>query len=509
MKLQRRLQARSLRKLQRKNNVSPIVFIIFGATGDLVYRKIMPALYALGVKHAFDVPIFFIGVGRRDITSDQFAELMARSVHDAVGNDFDGEMWTKLFSGFEYVKGDFSDPATYTSLTRTLEQFDSVNAACVPRFFYLATPPVHYEPILKHLKESSLSEGCGQGTSIYTKVILEKPFGSDLSTSRMLDQLLGSIFEEKQIFRIDHYLGKETIQNVLALRFANGMFEPTWNGEFLDHVQITLAEDQGVGVRGTSYDEVGALRDVVQNHMLEMLSLIAMDQPLGFDAQSLRDAKAKVLQKLLPASSVVTRAQYAGYQKEPGVAEDSKTETFVALKVMLDSDRWRDVPFYLRTGKKLTKKVTEISLHYKKPVCATDSSGAQVCFFNPDTVMRNVLVIQIAPHEGICLRLMVKEPGYGMKLADETMSFSYEQAFKHTNGTSEYEKLLLDAIHGDQTLFARTDGIEASWQMVTPILDAWKDTTAPMYVYKQGTWGPKEADALIEQDGRHWFLGEK
>lgn len=489
--------------------MTPIVFIIFGATGDLVYRKIMPALYALGVKHAFDAPIFFIGVGRRDITSDQFAELMARSVHDATENEFNGEVWTKLFSGFEYVKGDFSDPATYVSLTRTLEQFDSVNNVCVPRFFYLATPPVHYEPILKHLKESSLSEGCGQGTSIYTKVILEKPFGSDLSTSRMLDQLLGSIFEEKQIFRIDHYLGKETIQNVLALRFANGMFEPTWNAEFIDHVQITLAESEGVGSRGEFYDSVGALRDVVQNHMLEMLSLIAMDQPPGFDAISLRDAKVKVLKavKIAETASVV-KAHYAGYTKEKGIDEASKTETFTALKLEIDSVRWRGVPFYLRTGKKLKNKTTEISLHYKKPVCATDSSGAQVCFFNPDTVMRNVLVIQIAPTEGICLRFMVKEPGFGMKLTSETMNFSYAKAFRHSNGTTEYEKLLLDVVNGDQTLFARTDGIDESWRIVMPVLDAWAKEKTPLYSYKPGTWGPKEADALIEKDERHWFLGK-
>lgn len=505
--------------------MTPFVFIIFGATGDLIHRKIMPALYNLAKNGELDTPIYFIGVSRREITSDQFAELMAGAVHDAVGNKFDGTVWGKLFSGFEYVQGDFDDPDVYGNLVKILEQFDTSMKACVPRFFYLATPPGHYETILHHLRDSKLSEGClpasaraqalqagGQGFAQFTRLLIEKPFGSDLTTAQMLDKLLGSIFEEKQIYRIDHYIGKETIQNVLAFRFANGMFEPTWNNEFIDHVQITLAEDEGVGSRGEFYDSVGALRDVVQNHMLEMLATIAMDQPLGFDANSIRDARVKAIQSIdciEPENVVqnVVRGQYEGFTKEPGVRPDSKTETFVALKLLLTGKRWKGVPFYLRTGKKLDKKATEISLHYKKPVCATDPTGNQVCFFNPDNVMRNVLSIQIDPAEGIDLRLMVKEPGlYGMRLAPTTMKFSYTDQFGAIPAANEYERLLLDTIRGDQTLFARTDGIAASWTFITKILDGWKKNNPPLYTYKQGVKGPKEADKLIEADSRHWFL---
>lgn len=493
--------------------MTPFVFIIFGATGDLTHRKLMPALYALAKKGEIDTPIYFIGVGRRELTANQFAELMAGAAHDAVGNAFDGAIWAKLFSGFEYVSGDFSDPNVYAQLVAVLEQFDTQMKACVPRFFYLATPPMHYETILTHLRDSKLSEGCGQGTNIYTRLLIEKPFGSDLDTARDLDKLLGSIFEEKQIFRIDHYLGKETVQNVLAFRFANGIFEPTWNKEFIDHVQITLAEDDGVGDRGEFYNGVGALRDVVQNHMLEMLTLIAMDQPKGFDAQSIRDAKAAAMQsiKTIESSDVgrhVIRGQYEGYAKEPGVRPDSQTETFVALKLELANARWSGVPFYLRAGKRMGKKVTEISLHYKKPVCATDTNGVAVCFFNPETVRRNVLTLQIAPSEGINLRLMVKEPGFGMKLTDTKMEFSYSEAFAEHTSADAYERLLLDTIRGDQTLFARTDSIDASWTFITKILEGWQKEKPPLYTYAVGSWGPKEADVFIQADAKHWFLAE-
>lgn len=489
--------------------MTPFVFIIFGATGDLIHRKIMPALYNLARKGELSTPVYFVGVGRREITVDQFAELMAKAVHDSVGNAFDGAVWSKLFAGFEYVQGDFADPETYKGVVRVLEQFDTSLKACVPRFFYLATPPNHYETILMNLQKSKLSEGCGQGTNIYTRLLIEKPFGSDLSTAEHLDKLLGSIFEEKQIYRIDHYLGKETVQNILAFRFANGMFEPTWNSEFLDNVQITLAESDGVGTRREFYDSVGALRDVVQNHMLEMLATVAMDQPKGFDAASIRDAKANVLQSLDSNNIATVRGRYEGYQ--------GKAETYAAVKLMLTGKRWKGVPFYLRTGKSLAKKTTEISLHYKKPVCATDPTGNQVCFFDPDTVMRNVLTIQIDPAEGIDLRLMVKEPGLGnpsepgipgMKLASTVMKFSYASSFGSQPAGDEYERLLLDTIRGDQTLFARTDTIAASWKFITTILDHWNTQSPPIYPYSAGSWGPKEADALMRKDGRHWFLAE-
>jgi glucose-6-phosphate 1-dehydrogenase len=352
---------------------------------------------------------------------------------------------------------------------------------------------------------------------LYTKVLIEKPFGRDLKTAKHLDELLGNIFEERQIYRIDHYLGKETVQNILSLRFANGIFEPTWNRDFIDHVQITLAEDVGVGTRGEFYDGVGTMRDVVQNHMLEMLALVAMDQPKAFDAQSIRDERVKIIRaiELIEPKNVknqVIRGQYEGYTKEPHVQAKSQTETFVALKLMLETKRWKGVPFYLRAGKKLGKKKTEISIHYKKPaVCRLDPKdpSKQVCLFPEPDVMRNVLAIRVEPDEGIALRLMAKKPGFTMKLSPVEMDFTYKQSFATLSQPTAYERLLLDTIRGDQTLFARTDGIDASWTFVTKILDGWAKDAQGLRTYPVGSWGPKEAEEFIVGDGRRWFLDEQ
>lgn len=495
---------------------SPLVMVIFGATGDLMHRKLMPALYHLIRDGAISKDIYIVGVGRREITSDQFREMMAGAVQDAFRNEFDLPLWSNIIQRMHYSQGKFEEKALYENLTALLQGFDTESRACIPRFFYLATPPQHYETILTHLSQSKLSEGCGQGTSLYTRVLIEKPFGKDLDTARSLDRLLGSIFEERQIYRIDHYLGKETVQNILSFRFANGMFEPTWNKDFIDHIQITVAEDEGVGKRGEFYDGVGALRDVVQNHMLEMLSIVAMDQPRAFDPQSIRNRRVAVTQairciKPSEVSRYVVRGQYDGYTREAKVNPKSVTETFVALKLELDTPRWRGVPFYLRTGKVLEKKVTEISIHYKKPkVCTSDSDTleGQVCLFPEPDVMRNVLSIRIDPDEGIALRLMAKKPGFGMKLSSVEMDFTYAESFAGDAQPMAYERLLLDAIRGDQTLFSRTDEIDSSWTFVTKILNGWEKykEKAPLYSYTRGTWGPSQADALIKQDGRRWYL---
>ncbi len=529
-------------------NVSPLVIVIFGATGDLMARKLIPALYALYKEKAISGNLFIVGVGRREMTQDQFRELMATAVQERLPKEFDLNVWGNLIDGMYYEQGYFEDSALYDRLVATLARFDETMKACVPRFFYLATPPEHYETILTHLKTSKLAEGCGQGTTNFTRILIEKPFGKDLSTAQKLDALLASIFEEKQIYRIDHYLGKETVQNILAFRFANGMFEPTWNAQFIDHIQITLSESLGVASRGAFYDGVGALRDVVQNHMLQMLALIAMEQPRAFDPSYIRDARTRAMQSIIPidpkkVGQFVVRGQYEGYAKEKQVEPHSQTETYVALKLELDGKRWKGVPFYLRTGKKLGRKVTEISIHYKKPiVCLAKPDPAlrdtgDACLFPEKEVLRNVLSIRIQPDDGVYLRLMVKKPGLGMKLTDTTMAFHYAQAFPDFNQPEAYEKLLLDAINGDQTLFARTDGIEVSWQLVTKILEGWSRVagsyhhvaghgpgstgsrgvysessggtrTAPLYTYAPGSMGPKEADALVEKDGRHWFLHE-
>ncbi len=482
--------------------------VIFGATGDLMHRKLMPAFYHLIRDGEISQDLIIVAVGRRPITTDQFRELMATAVQDAYPKQFNLKLWEKIISHMEYQQGKFEDAALYTNLTTLLEKFDTDFRACVPRFFYLATPPKHYEHILTHLHSSKLSEGCGQGTSLYTRLLIEKPFGKDLETAQNLDQLLGNVFEERQIYRIDHYLGKETVQNILSFRFANGMFEPTWNREFIDHVQITLSEMEGVGGRGAFYDGVGALRDVVQNHMLEMLAVTAMEQPRAFDAASIRDQRVKAIEAIncIDSSNVgaaVVRGQYEGYLKEKDVDARSTTETFIALKFTLDTPRWKGVPFYLRTGKMLPQKVTEISIHYKKPVvCYGD-----LCLFPEKNVLRNVVSIRIEPDELITINLMAKKPGFNMNLAPVSMTFDYKEMFKEGSPES-YERLLLDAIRGDATLFARTDGIAASWQFVTKILKGFSQTSSKLVTYKPGTWGPYEANKLIEKDGRRWFLEE-
>ncbi len=492
--------------------------VIFGATGDLMHRKLMPALYHLIRDGAVSRDIYIVGVGRREITTDQFREMMASAVKESLGDEFDLNLWSHIIDHMHYSRGKFEDEALYGNLTQLLEGFDKEIQACVPRFFYLATPPQHYETILNHLHKSKLSEGCGQGTSLYTRVLIEKPFGKDLATAQHLDELLGKIFEERQIYRIDHYLGKETVQNLLSFRFANGIFEPTWNREFIDHVQITLAEDIGVGTRGEFYDGVGTLRDVVQNHMLEMLAVTAMDQPRAFDAQSIRDQRVKVTRAInciepKDVGRFVVRGQYDGYTKEKNVDPHSTTETFVAMRITLDTPRWRDVPFYLRAGKHLAGKTTEISIHYKKPaVCVGDpsTSSGQVCLFPEPDVMRNVLAIRVDPKEGIILRLMAKKPGFGMKLTPVQMNFAYKDSFTKESQPMAYERLLLDAIGGDQTLFSRTDEIDASWSFATKILEGWKTYAkkAPLITYTKGTWGPSESDSLMKKDGRHWYLEE-
>lgn len=496
---------------------SPLVFVIFGATGDLMHRKLMPALYRLIRDGAISRDVFIVGTGRRAITTDQFRELMAAAVKEASPKEFDLTLWREIIEHMHYCQGQFEDRVLYGSVTKLLEEFDRECRACVPRFFYLATPPVHYETILTHLHKSRLSEGCGQGTTLYTRVLIEKPFGKDVATAKRLDELLGQIFEERQIYRIDHYLGKETVQNILSLRFANGIFEPTWNREFIDHVQITLAEPSGVGRRGDYYDSVGAIRDVVQNHMFELLALIAMDQPRAFDAESIRKKRVDVLQSIKhmqpkAVSSGVVRGQYEGYTGEHGVERSSQTETYVAMRLYLDLPRWRDVPFYLRAGKHLPRKVTEISIHYKKPVVCTgeaETQEGQVCLFPEHTVLRNVLAIRIDPQEGIVLRLMAKKPGFAMDLTPVEMKFDYSASFPGFDRPQAYEKLLLDAIQGDQTLFSHTDGIAASWEVISKILDGWNRCALPVFRYTRGTWGPPEADRLIERDGRHWYLEEK
>ncbi len=466
----------------------PIIFIIFGATGDLAKKKLLPAISSLIKKDKLSSDAIVIGIGRRSLSDKEFFSMLP-----------------ELNIKGRYISGMFEDAELYAHLSRILREYDQTHHQCFSRLFYLATPPMHYETILRHMKVSGLAEGCDQHTRQHTKVLIEKPFGKDIDTAKRLDVLLASVFEEQQIYRIDHYLAKDTVQNILAFRFANGIFEPTWNSEFIDHVQITVAESIGVESRGSLYDGIGALRDVMQNHMMQLLALVAMEQPRAFDAISIRDERARVLTHLTPLDKVaiqsVVRGQYRGYRQENGVDPQSTTETFVAMRLMVNTPRWRDVPFYLRTGKKLKEKTTEISIHFKKPaLCYQD-----VCLFNPEAVYRNMLRIQIQPNEEISIRLMIKRPGFGMDLLPAYMRYSYA-SYASENSPDAYEKVLLDAIAGDQTLFARTDEIYASWTFFMSVLSSWATDDASLVFYDVGSMGPAESNRLIEMDGRRWYI---
>ncbi|MBI3576651.1 glucose-6-phosphate dehydrogenase [Candidatus Gottesmanbacteria bacterium] len=485
----------------------PFAIILFGATGDLAHRKLIPALYSLLVKGEIAADMVVVGVGRRQLSTDEFRADMEQTLRDRFGPVFNVKAWKKLADHMDYQQGFFEDATLYASLAARLETIDKKQNTALWRFFYLATPPEHYETILRFLGTSGLAKGGGDGLTHVARILIEKPFGKDLKTAQELERLLAKIFKEEQIYRIDHYLGKETVQNILSFRFANGIFEPTWNSGFIDHVQIALLEEEGVGARGTFYDGVGALRDVVQNHVLQMLAVTAMDQPRAFDAMSIRDERAKVLASIecIEPNDVMAktvRGQYDGYRKVDHIDPASKTETYVGLKLHIDSSRWKGVPFYLRTGKKLGASVAEISIHYKKPVVCM----GEICLFPEESVLRNVLSIRIQPDDGISVRLMVKKPGFGMKLTSTQMNFHYRDAFPDFEQPEAYEKLLIDAMSGDQMLFARTDGVLASWQVVTKILAGWSEQKAPLYPYAVGSMGPPEADTFIKRDGRHWFV---
>lgn len=486
---------------------SPLIFIVFGATGDLTRRKLMPALFQLFERGIIDKP-YIIGAARREASRDEFCLDMREVVTQRFGKDPGNSKWQEFTKNMDYVSGTFEDPVFYQKITAKLNAIDADLHACIPRYFYLAANPSHYESILTNLSESKLSEGCGQGTNNFTRIILEKPFGRDLETAQNLEKKLATIFEERQIYRIDHYLGKESMQNILAFRFGNGMFEPTWNYQFIDHVQMTFAEDIGIGSRGEFYDGIGTLRDVVQNHMLQMVALMAMEQPPGFDAQSIRDSRVAAMHAIGciavdDVASHVVRGQYVDgrggdFRSETGVKADSQTETFVALKLHINTPRFSGVPFYLRAGKRLQKKTSEISIHYKIPPCPEDR-----CLFRKDKIQSNVLKFAIEPDTGVSLSLMVKEQGFGMNLVPVTTDIVSPPS-EIADPIDAYERLLLDAVMGDQTLFARTDEIVSSWQFMTNILTGWQEKKAPLFEYPIGSWGPDEANTLIQRDNRQW-----
>lgn len=489
--------------------------VIFGATGDLTAKKLMPAIYRMTVEKFLREKFFIVGFGRRELDSEAFREMMHQALVKYFGEKLDEHVWDRLVNNIYYHQGVFEDTQPYRELADLLSVFDHEVGACITRYFYLATPPQNYSTILSRLDTSKLAEGCGQGSNKWTRVLIEKPFGRDAQGARELEDQLAKTFEEKQIYRIDHYLGKEAIQNIIAFRFANGIFEPVWNKDYIDHVQITMAETAGVAGRIGFYEGIGALRDVAQNHMLAMLSLVAMEQPRDFSAESVRYARANALKSIKAieeneVAKFVVRGQYGsgmidnssvvGYRDEEKVNKSSTTDTYVAMKVFLEGERWLGVPWYLRAGKRLPQNSAEISIVFKQT--------CHILFREIGCPEEgNILTVKISPNPGIGVRFIVKPPGHQFKLKPANMNFSYKISFKKDKEIDAYEHILEEIFRGDQMLFNDSREMKAAWKFIDVILSNWNKNKPKSFPnYAAGTWGPDEADSLIEQDGRKWIL---
>jgi glucose-6-phosphate 1-dehydrogenase len=486
--------------------VHPTALVIFGATGDLAQRKLLPALYNLAHEGALPERFALVGNARSEMTDEEFRQLAIESVRTFSRRPPNEKVLTKLFEDVRYVSGSFDDDAVYEGIGGALSEFDEIAGLTLNRCFYLSTAPGFFPVIVDLLGRHGLAQ-C-EGAEV--RVVIEKPFGRSLDEARELNVRVLSVFQEQQIFRIDHYLGKETVQNVLALRFANNMFEPLWNRNYIDHVQITAAEDIGIGSRAGYYDSAGALRDLVQNHMLQLLSLLCMEPPVAFEADPVRDEKVKVLRSIRAPSpdevpEMAVRAQYGrgivageevpGYLEEPGVPPDSTTETYAALRLEVQNWRWAGVPMYLRTGKRLARKVTEIAVTLKPvPHMAFQSELSM-------GVRPNVLVLTVQPNEGVSLSIGAKIPGTRMAIRTVNMEFLYGTAFL-SESPEAYERLIIDAMRGDATLFTRNDEVEAQWRVCDPILQAWSHLPGPLPQYPAGSQGPAEADRLLLDDAR-------
>ncbi len=488
----------------------PSVLVVFGADGDLTKRKLIPSLYNLASSQLLPQEFAVVGLARTPMSSADFREKLGREIHEYATGPVDPALWDWLAQRLYYISGDFRDSHAYQQLQDLLVQVDKSRGTCGNYLFYLATAPSFFSEIVRQLGVKGLTLQTG---SSWRRVVIEKPFGHDLASARALNHELRQVLDESQIYRIDHYLGKETVQNVLVFRFANGIFEPVWDRRYIDHVQITAAESIGVEHRGSYYEEAGALRDMVPNHMLQLVSFVAMEPPSSFDANAVRDEKAKVLRAIQPLTQTeVLRSTVAGqyaegsiagqrvpaYRSEPNVSPESKTATFVALKLFIESWRWADVPFYLRTGKRLPKRATEIAVQFKRPPFLLFRKTPV------DQLEPNLLVIRIQPDEGISLRFDAKIPGPTVHVGTVDMDFQYTKYFGRTTSTG-YETLLHDCLAGDATLFRRADSVELSWKVMGPILDVWKALpSGSVPKYAAGTWGPREADELLQRDGRQW-----
>ncbi|MBO0920820.1 glucose-6-phosphate dehydrogenase [Cellulomonas sp. zg-ZUI222] len=486
----------------------PSGLVIFGVTGDLARKKLMPAVYDLTNRGLLPPGFALTGFARRDWETQDFEQVVRDSVKEYARTPFREATWRQLSEGIRFVQGTFDDDDAFDRLSKTVEELDVTRGTGGNHAFYLSVPPSSFPVVCQQLARSGLSQP-KEGT--WRRVVIEKPFGHDLESARELNDIVSQVFHPDDIFRIDHYLGKETVQNLLALRFANQLFEPIWNGNYVDHVQITMAEDIGIGGRAGYYDGIGAARDVIQNHLLQLLALTAMEEPVSFDAASLRAEKTKVLSALrLPRDlgKHTARGQYTagwqggekvvGYAQEEGFNPDSTTETYAAIRVDIDTRRWAGVPFYLRTGKRLGRRVTEIAVVFKRaPHLPFEATAAS-------ELGKNALVIRVQPDEGVTLRFGAKVPGTAMEVRDVTMDFGYGHAFTESSPEA-YERLILDVLLGDPPLFPQHEEVELSWKILDPVIDYWASHGRPDE-YRAGTWGPASADEMMARDGRAWRL---
>jgi glucose-6-phosphate 1-dehydrogenase len=497
-------------KAHNSHSAPPCALVIFGAAGDLTKRKLIPALYNLRSSELLSDSFVVIGVARAEMSDEEFRNRLRNDMREFSTEEVTAETWDWLAERLFYLSGDFDDDGTFEQLKERLSRIDADHHTQGNYVFYLATAPTYFARLVEKLGAHGLAN---ESDDNHRRVIIEKPFGSDLASAKALNKEIGAVLREDQIYRIDHYLGKETVQNILVFRFANGLFEPIWNRRYIDSVQITAAETVGVEQRGAYYEQAGALRDMVPNHLLQLVTLTAMEPPVSFQANAVRDEQVKVLHAIqcptpAEAAARTVRGQYAvgvikgesvpAYRDEPNVARDSIVETFVALKLMIDNWRWADVPFYLRTGKRLAARDTEIAITFKRApfMLFRDTSV--------DQLLSNRLVLHIQPDEGISLRFGAKVPGPILEIGGVDMDFDYEDYFGDVPATG-YERLLHDCMMGEATLFQRADQVEAGWAVVDPIQTAWTQA-APTSLppYEAGTWGPKEADELLRKDGRSW-----
>ena len=479
----------------------PCVIVIFGASGDLTRRKIMPALYALAYRRLLPEQVGIVGSARTQQSDEEFVEAMEAAVREFARDEFQEDVWERLAPGMRYVPMEFADDAAEDQLARCLHELDEERGTRGNRVYYLAVPPSAFPTLVRELGERRTTQG-------WTRLIIEKPFGQDLASARALDDCIHEFFQEPEVFRIDHYLGKETVQNMLALRFANGIFEPIWNRQFVDHVQITVAESMGIGSRAGFYEQAGAIRDIFQNHLLQLVTLTAMEAPAGFTADAVRNEKVKVLRSThTPGPKHVVRGQYGrgyvegvevkGYREEDGVDPASLTETFVAAKLYVDNWRWAGTPFYVRVGKRLARRETAIAIQFQR---APHPPFAEIA---GEGLQPNVLVVRVQPDEGLSLEIGAKVPGQGMTIRPVHMDFLYGGAFR-TGMPEAYERLILDAMLGDATLFTRTDEVEEQWALVDTIIAAWSRDRPIFPNYAAGTWGPRAAHELLTRDRRSW-----